>query len=179
LGVTIEVSDPIQLTVYIDAAFGVHRDMKSHTGVAATAGRGVVHAKSVKQRLNAKSSCEAELIGVADGIATVLWLQYFLQEQGHAVGPIRLLQDNQSTIQLIRNGQSGSEATRHIKLKYYYITDLLSRGEVNVEYCETGGMLADVLTKPLQGERFRALRDKLLNRGDRSESRESTESVCE
>ena len=41
---------------FIGVAYGVHMDMKSHTGGAMTFGRGVITSKSSKQRLNVKSS---------------------------------------------------------------------------------------------------------------------------
>ena len=51
---------------YIDAAFGVHKDMKSHTGNVMTLGKGAANAASLKQKLNTKSSTESELVGTDD-----------------------------------------------------------------------------------------------------------------
>ena len=39
----------------------------------------------------------------------------------------------------------------------------MESGELELEYLPTDDMLADLLTKPLQGEKFRCLRDELLN----------------
>ena len=36
-------------------------------------------------------------------------------------------------------------------------------GELEIEYVPTDDMVADILTKPLQGEKFQALRRNLLN----------------
>jgi len=44
------------------------------------------------------------------------------------------------------------------------VHDRINSGEVAVEYLSTDEMLADVLTKPLQGGRFKKLCDRLLNR---------------
>ena len=46
---------------YADAAFSVHPDMKSHTGMNMTWGTGSIISSSRKQKLNSKSSTEAEL----------------------------------------------------------------------------------------------------------------------
>ena len=55
------------LYTWIDAAYSMHdSDMKSHTGGAMSLGRGTVHQKSSKQKLNMKSSTEAELVGASD-----------------------------------------------------------------------------------------------------------------
>ena len=41
--------------------------------------------------------------------------------------------------------------------------DRIRKGELRVEYCPTGNMVADFFTKPLQGALFRRLRDAVLN----------------
>ena len=62
----------------IDAAYVVHSDCKSHTGASFTMGWGSFVSFSCKQKLNCKSSCEAELIAVDDIIGHVLRLRHFL-----------------------------------------------------------------------------------------------------
>ena len=51
-----------------------------------------------------------------------------------------------------------------MNIRYFFVHDRINSGEVAVEYLSTDEMLADVLTKPLQGGRFKKLRDRLLNR---------------
>ena len=48
---------------WVDAAYAVHPDMKSHTGGITSFGLGGFMGQSTKQKLNTKSSTEAELIG--------------------------------------------------------------------------------------------------------------------
>ena len=55
-----------------DAAFAVHSDCKSHSGYAMTAGKGYLQAASKKQKLNTRSSAEAELIAADDAMTQVL-----------------------------------------------------------------------------------------------------------
>ena len=57
----------------VDASFGVHPDMKSHTGAVMTLGLGAMIAMSTKQKLNTTSSTEAELVGVSDSLKFNLW----------------------------------------------------------------------------------------------------------
>lgn len=160
---TLEADDPVQVTSYIDASYGVHPDMKSHTGAFITLGRGAVYAKSSTQKLNTKSSTEAELVGMSDCGNQVLWTRNFLEEQQYTMGPATIFQDNMSTIQLIKNGRSTSERTRHVDIRYFFLTDRIKTGDIQVLYKPTKDMIADVLTKPLQGEPFRRLRNLLLN----------------
>ena len=45
---------------------------------------------------------------------------------------------------------------------YFFVTDRISAKELNVEYCPTLDMIADYLTKPLQGSQFREFRNTIL-----------------
>jgi hypothetical protein len=163
LGVTFEAHEPIHVIAYVDASFAIHPDMKSHTGCVITLGKGAIYAKSGTQRLMTKSSTEAELVALSDSANQVLWTRNFLHCQGHHQPPALIHQDNQSTIQLIRNGRSNSERTRHIDIRYFFLHDRLSTGDIDIQYLPTQDMTADILTKPLQGELFRKLRKELLN----------------
>lgn len=73
-------------------------------------------------------------------------------------------QDNQSAMLLERNGKgSSSRRTRHINIRFFFITDRVNSGDVEVKYCPTGEMLGDFFTKPLQGKQFYEFRRRLLN----------------
>ena len=163
LGLTLEVSDPITVLGYIDASYGVHVDGKSHTGTVITLGKGIVYAKSSKQKVVSKSSTEAELIGLSDSASQVIWTRDFLIGQGYQLDAATIYQDNMSTMALVKKGQSNSERSRHINIRYFFVKDRVEQGDVKIEYKPTGEMIADVLTKPLQGSLFARLRDKLLN----------------
>jgi hypothetical protein len=140
---------------YVDASFAVHPDFKSHTGVAMTYGSGVPIAMSRKQKLNTRSSTEAELVGVDDGINLVLWTKLFLEAQGFEITENKVFQDNQSAILLEVNGKrSSSSRTCALNIRYFFITDQVETGNVSIEYCPTKLMVADFFTKPLQGEAF-------------------------
>ena len=65
-----------------NASFAVHHDMKSHTGATMSLGKGSVYLTLVRQKLNTKSSTEAELVGVDDVMPQVIWMRYFLEAQG-------------------------------------------------------------------------------------------------
>jgi hypothetical protein len=79
----------------------------------------------------------------------------FLNGQGYAVGPSVIYQDNKSAILLENNGKrSSGPRTRHLKIRYFFITDRVNMGDVVVEYCPTHEMVADILTKPLQESAF-------------------------
>jgi hypothetical protein len=97
-------------------------------------------------------------------MAQVLWTRYFLEAQGYKIRDNKVFQDNQSTMLLEKNGRgSSSKRTRHINVRYFFVTDRIKSQEMNVEYCPTGEMLGDLFTKPLQGSLFRKFRDAIMN----------------
>jgi len=73
-----------------------------------TLGKGAMYTASSKQKLNTKSSMEAELVAVDDAMGQVLWTRHFLATQGHPVPTTTIYQDNRRTILLAENGKSSS-----------------------------------------------------------------------
>ena len=143
-------------------SFASHPDAKSHTGEVITLGGGAILSKSSKQKLVSRSSTEAELIGLSDGLSTVLWVKNFLEEQGFNA-EIIIHQDNKSTIALAENGKSTTNRTRHINIRYFFIKEKIDNKEVKVVHTGTEDMLADFFSKLLQGSLFEKFRDIILN----------------
>jgi len=126
-------------------------------------GHGFPISSSGKQKLNTCSSTESELVGVDDLMTLIIWSRNFLIAQGYVVIDNILYQDNRSAILLERNGKmSSGKRTRHIAIRYFFVTDRIRAGEVSPKWCPTGEMIADFLTKPLQGAIFRKFRDLLM-----------------
>ena len=151
------------LNWYVDASFAVHANMWGHIGGGLTMGRGFPIVSSTKQKLNTRSSTESELVGVDDMMPSILWTRYFLKAQGYKVNDNIVFQDNKSTMLLERNGKaSSSKRTKHINVRYFFITDRISKGEVRVEWCPTAEMVANFMTKPLQGSTFKRFRDLIM-----------------
>lgn len=66
----------------VDASHNVHWDCRGQTGAGMTLGSGAVVSSSNKQKVNTRSACESELVGVDDACPTLLWSLYFIQGQG-------------------------------------------------------------------------------------------------
>ena len=94
----LSVDDLHVIKWWIDASFAVHPDFKSHSGLTMSFGGGAPITGSQKQKLNTRSSTEAELVGVDDFITKVLWTQLFMEEQGYEIERNVLFQDNKSAI---------------------------------------------------------------------------------
>ena len=75
-----------------------------------------------------------------------------------------ILQDNESAIKLEKNGhKSVGQRSRHIKIRYFFITDQIEKGNVSVEYCPTDEIEGDYMTKPLQGSKFTGFKCSIMN----------------
>ena len=147
----------------VDASYAVQQDMKSHTGGVMSFGIGGFTCKSSKQKLNTKSSTEAEVVGASDYLPNTIWLQNFLREQGYAIDESIYHQDNESAMKLEKNGRmSAGQKSRHINIRYFWIKDRTEASGIKIDHCPTLKMLADFFTKPLQGHLFRRFRDVIL-----------------
>jgi len=162
---------------YVDASFAVHPNMHSHTGGVFTMGRGFPINSSTKQKLNTQSSTESELVAVDNMMPIVFWTWYFLVAQGYGVTKNLLLQDNKSSMLLERNGKASSgKRTWHINICYFFITDRVNMKEVEIKWCPTKDMVADFMTKPLQGSHFRRLHDLIMGMTSIKRSKNPTSS---
>ena len=161
-------SDPLELVVeaYADADWANDKlDRKSITGWVAKINGDVVSWASKKQRTVAQSTCEAELYAEGAAMSEVLWLRGLLGEMGLRVQePSMILGDNQSTIALSEHGVK-SERTKHVDVKYHFITDEISKGSVGVKWVPSAEQQADILTKALARPLFEKFRGQLMGRG--------------
>ena len=69
---SMRADDTQSIKWHVDAAFAVHKDFKSHTGATLSLGKGIIFYVSKKEKVNMRSSTEAELAGVDDIILKVL-----------------------------------------------------------------------------------------------------------
>ena len=79
--------------------------------------------------INIYSDC-ALVVVVDDVLTQLIWTRYFLKEQGHMIQYNVIYQYNQSAIRLENNGrQSISKRTKHINIRYNFITDRIIKQE--------------------------------------------------
>ena len=148
---------------WVDGSFAVHPNMRGHTGSGLTLGRGFPIVHSTKQKLNTRSSTETELVSVDDCMPSICWTRYFLEAQDYGVTESIVYQDNKSAILLEKNGKaSSSKRTKHINIRFFFVTDRIQQKELSVEWRPTAEMIADFMTKPTQGKLFVKFRDTIM-----------------
>jgi len=110
-----------------------------------------------------KGSIEAELVAIYDEMGQLLWTRHFMAAQRIAVPTTTIHQDNKSMILLAGNGtSSSSRRTKHLDIRYFFMTDKIKNGKIKIAYCPTRNMLADLFTTPLQGTLI-WMQEKILN----------------
>ena len=153
----------VQLYAYADSSFAVYPDAKGQGGTVISYGRGSILSRSCKLPV-AASTAETELYQLSNTVSSASRELEFAKYQQYIPEsePGVLLEDNMSAIHMANKGKSVSHRTRHIKVKYFFVKEFLDNGEFTLIHCPTKEMIADILTKPLQGELFRELRDFIL-----------------
>ena len=158
------------LVLKVDISFAIHGDASSHTGSSLTLGQASVISMSKKQNVLTQSSTEAELVGLDDVTTFVMWAKQFFKEQAKDLPEknlgkqVVIKQDNTSVIQLERNGKrSSTKRTRHIHIRYFYITDMLKDDKgISLVYKPTSETSSDFHTKGLQEYLFLKQRNTLM-----------------
>ncbi len=133
------------MQTWTDTSLAIHKDMKGYTGGVILLGRGLVIHHCVKQKLNAKSSTKAEIIGVSDFLPYTIWATYFMCEQGYNMTRNIFHQDNTSAIKMITNGRASYRSgSRNIHIRYFFAKDVLEKEKIAVCHCsyrQHGGRL--------------------------------------
>jgi hypothetical protein len=110
---------------------------------------------SKKQNSVALSTAEAEYVAAGACCAQLLWMKKTLSDYGCKFSKIPLLCDNESanTVQHSR--------TKHIDIRHHFLRDHEAKGDIALRHVSTERQLADIFTKPLDEQRFCALRSEL------------------
>jgi hypothetical protein len=130
-------------------------DRKSTTGWIFKLGENTISWKSRKQNSVSLSTTEAEYMAASDASKEAIWLQDLLIELKLIEKKETILyQDNQGAIFLEKN-KTNKSRTKHIDVRYHFIREQVEKGRLDIIYCPTDAMIADVLTKPLPDMAFR------------------------
>ena len=113
--------------------------------------------KSRKQDSVALSTAEAEYIALSSAAQETVWIRRLVTELGmEPEGPTTLMEDNQSAIAMAKNPQFHGRA-KHIDIRHHFIREKVNGKEIQLVYCPTGDMVADMLTKGLNQHQLRNL----------------------
>ena len=75
----------------------------------------------------------------------------------HLTNPMTIFEDNQSTIAMTKNPQFHGRP-KHIDIKFHFIREQVIAKTVELKYCRSSDMIADIMTKGLCKVQFAKLR---------------------
>jgi len=157
---------------YVDSSHTSHDDLSSHTGYIVSLGpiekgyNGLIMVNSNKQTSFNLSSCESEIVGILNCANSILWWRELLKELKVGIVDSKgtvLFNDNRSAITMLKSGTVNFKRSKHVNLKVKYLNNLINTNTIKLEYHQSETLIADYLTKPLNGTRFREYVNLLLN----------------
>jgi len=122
---------------------------------------GSVSWSAKKQLIIALSTVEAEYMVATNAMKEAIWLQVLLEDLGYPQTNATIIHaDNQDCITLTCNPVTHTHA-KHIDIRHHFIRERVKNKEINLQYCSTKDMIADIFTKQLLWEAFKCFRSAL------------------
>jgi len=147
---------------YSDSDFaGDINDRKSTSGHIILMGNSPICWFSKKQSIVATSTAEAEYISISECAKKALWLRNILIELFNDYKPITIFTDNMAAKISIENNEINTKL-KHISIKYYFNKDNIIHKRIKLEYKNTNEMLADILTKNVNGSKMKKFTDTIF-----------------
>jgi hypothetical protein len=140
---------------YTDSNFAADADnRRSTSGFLFMLNGACIHWQSKQQSLIARSTHEAEYIGMAVASYETSYLRKLLADLTNCplvnLEPTLLYGDNMGAIATATNPDGDkTPRTRHIDIRYHITREALSNGTLRLKYIRTADMTADILTKVL------------------------------
>lgn len=143
------------LICYVDSDHaGDEKDRRSTSGYCFIFNGALIGWASRKQSTVSLSTTQSEFVAFAEAAREIIWIEMLLQDFGQTVKrPIRVYEDNQGCIAQLQDAK-GNQRIKHVDVRYKYSRELIASKQLEAIYCETSKMIADMLTKPLNGPRL-------------------------
>uniref|UniRef100_A0A3Q7J889 Reverse transcriptase Ty1/copia-type domain-containing protein n=1 Tax=Solanum lycopersicum TaxID=4081 RepID=A0A3Q7J889_SOLLC len=161
-GLFLRKESPLLFHAYSDSDWAGDPDDRSYTAAYV-----VFHCcnpvswSSMKQRIVARSSTEAEYRAIASTTTELCWVRNILNELAVTPAKIPIIYyDNLGATYVCSNPVFHSRM-KHIELDYHFIRKLVQQGILRVSHVSSKDQLADMLTKPLPSGSFDLLRSNI------------------
>jgi hypothetical protein len=131
---------------------------ESTNGTLFFLGNCLISWQSIKQRVVALSSCEAEYVAATTAATQAIWLAQLLSKlTEEEAQTVELKVDSKSALALARNPVFHGRS-KHIELRNHFIRGCLDDGRISTTYIPTADQFTDILTKTLGRVKFQELR---------------------
>ncbi|CAE8636697.1 unnamed protein product, partial [Polarella glacialis] len=156
LELRVDSAMPLSILVWCDASFASDEQCKSTSGSLVFLQALLLQSSSKTQAVTAKSSAEAELLGVNSGVSEGLFAQSLLLDVLDEIVPPEALTDSTACLGIA--GRLGLGRLKHVEVKHLWIQEAVRTRFVSVSKVDTRENLADLLTKPLPPAKVEYLR---------------------
>ena len=160
--ITLQGESTFEYMIYSDASFGdQNQNRKSVLGQCCMALGSVLSYRSSVCPNVTVSTLETELVSSSESIREGRWFQMLLEELKIETNRRPVVYcDNKGTIDtIIRPGNFNG--TKHIDIRHLYAREQHELGNIEMKFCPTEVMIADIFTKALPRNQFCMLRDML------------------
>jgi hypothetical protein len=186
-GITLHPNDSFELDSFVDSNFcGAWSHETSHrresalsrTGYIVTFAGCPIHWISKLQQEVCLSTTEAELQALSMCMRDIIPMRAILEEvctalkvnevftttlQGQRrLKPSTVHEDNSACLEIASTEPKYRPRTKHLCIKWHRFRDEIQNGNIIIKAISTHDQLADALTKPLQGEKFYSIVNRIM-----------------
>lgn len=129
---------------------------RSTTGVLCLYAGGAVSWLSQRQQSVAISTTEAEIVAASEAARESIWLARLLRGITNLDDLPVLYVDNEAAVRLAENPEF-HRRTKHIRTRHFFVRELVTNGELQINRICSELQLADLLTKPMARPRLMKL----------------------
>ena len=145
------------LIVFGDASFAVGATKQSVTGYVIFLNGVPLLWGSIKQTIVVDSSCSAEFVAASVACKQLIHAENMVGFMGFScLKPYRMYTDSMACLHIASNPAKLGNV-RHLQIRYHLVRCYVSLGDVEMFYCITEDMIADLLTKIVSGAQDRRL----------------------
>eukprot|EP00253_Pinus_taeda_P029485 PITA_29485 len=112
-------------------------DQKSTSDYVFQMGLGAISWASKKQCIVALSTAEAEYVAATTATCKEIWMRRMLRSLGQEQEKATVIFCDNSSAIALSNNSVFHKRTKHIDIRFHYIRELVSNGEITLQHCRT------------------------------------------
>ena len=145
--IVLPINSRYKIVIYTDASFGVGTTMQSVSGYIVYLNGTPLLWGSLKQTIVVDSSCSAEYVAASVSCKQAIHAENMIGFLGFSCSKPYLMYTDSTACLAIATNAHRLGNVRHLAIRYNLVRCYVSIGEIEMKYCVTEEMVADLLTK--------------------------------